>query len=423
MKRILLFVFSISLLTRLLSQSNVVPNPEMTLIDTTKKVEIKPEERKSHWYERISLRGYFQLRHNRIGVDNPKYVCDQCDRSWGDKRNFAIRRARLILSGQVSPELFIYIQPDLANTVGTSTHYLQIRDAYFDWSFDKKREFRLRFGQSKVPFGFENMQSSQNRLPLDRSDATNSMVANERDLGIFFYWAPEKVRALFKQVIEEGLKGSGDYGVLGFGLYNGQIANRLEANNDFHYVARASYPFQIGKQIIEPGVQGILGKYTLNAEDGLTIDKTTGKPKAKNNGTLNYDDSRIGATLNLYPKPFGILAEFNAGKGPEYDKDLDSITTKNLYGGFITASYMIKYKKQVIFPFIRYQYYKGGKKFERDATSHLVNEIEGGIEYQPTKNVEIVLEYVNGRRRFENAGNKTNDQIGSLFRTQFQFNF
>jgi hypothetical protein len=53
-------------------------------------------------------------------------------------------------------------------------------------SFDTKKEFRVRVGQSKVPF-FENLQSSQNRLTLDRNDALNSAVANERDLA-FFYW-------------------------------------------------------------------------------------------------------------------------------------------------------------------------------------------------------------------------------------------
>jgi len=35
-------------------------------------------------------------------------------------------------------------------------------------NIDKKREFRFRFGQSKIPYGFENMQSNQNRLPLDK---------------------------------------------------------------------------------------------------------------------------------------------------------------------------------------------------------------------------------------------------------------
>jgi Phosphate-selective porin O and P len=410
----------------LFSQNTVTPSPELIAVDTiiSKKIEVKPEEKKTAWYERISLRGYFQIRHNRIGVENTKYSCDQCDKSWADGKNFAIRRGRLILSGQVSPELAIYIQTDLANTIGnTTTHYLQIRDVYFDWSFDKKREFRLRFGQSKVPFGFENMQSSQNRLPMDRSDATNSAVANERDLGIFFYWAPQKTRALFKQLIEDGLKGSGDYGVLGFGVYNGQLANKLEFNNDFHYVACASFPFQIGKQIIEPGLQSYTGMYKINAEDGLTLDKTTGKPLVKTNKDLNYLDQRAAVSLNLYPQPFGILAEFNIGKGPEFDKNKDSITTATLMGGFVTATYMIKFKKQVIFPFVRYQYYKGGKKFEKDATSHLVDEIEGGFEYQPTKNVEIVFEYINGRRRFENMGKQDNNQYGSLFRTQFQFNF
>jgi phosphate-selective porin len=78
-------------------------------------------------------------------------------------------------------------------------------------SFDTK-EFRLRVGQSKVPFGFENLQSSQNRLTLDRNDALNSAVANERDLGAFFYW-PSKIRERFAMLVKDGYKGSGDYGV------------------------------------------------------------------------------------------------------------------------------------------------------------------------------------------------------------------
>jgi hypothetical protein len=81
----------------------------------------------------------------------------------------------------------------------------------------QKKEFRLRVGQSKVPFGFENLQSSQNRLTLDRNDALNSAVANERDLGAFFYWAPSKIRERFAMLVKDGYKGSGDYGVFAFG--------------------------------------------------------------------------------------------------------------------------------------------------------------------------------------------------------------
>jgi hypothetical protein len=49
-------------------------------------------------------------------------------------------------------------------TCAGTNNFLQIRDAYFDLSFDAKKEYRVRIGQSKVPYGFENLQSSQNRL-------------------------------------------------------------------------------------------------------------------------------------------------------------------------------------------------------------------------------------------------------------------
>jgi hypothetical protein len=54
-------------------------------------------------------------------------------------------------------------------------------------------------------------------LTLDRNDALNSAVANERDLGAFFYWAPSKIRERFAMLVKDGYKGSGDYGVFAFG--------------------------------------------------------------------------------------------------------------------------------------------------------------------------------------------------------------
>src|SRR5690606_15909463 len=110
----------------------------------------------------------------------------------------------------------------------------------------------------------ENMQSSQNRLPLDRNDGLNSALRNERDLGIFFYCAPEKIRQRFSMLTREGYKGSGDYGVLGFGVYNGQTANLEDLNNNKHVVLRLAYPFEIGSQIFEPGIQAYTGMHTID---------------------------------------------------------------------------------------------------------------------------------------------------------------
>lgn len=371
-------------------------------------------EKKVQWYDKIQLRGYVQVRYNRLFETNPNLKSDQGDKSIGNLGGFFIRRARLVFSGQLNNHVYFYIQPDLASSPSaTSLHFAQIRDAYFDVSIDKKREFRFRIGQSKVPYGFENMQSSQNRLPLDRNDALNSGVANERDLGVLFLYAPKKIRELYSSLVSDGLKGSGDYGMFAFGLYNGQTANKPEINNNTHWVTRLSYPFKLWNQIIEPGVQMYRGIYKL---DNITAG-------VKNNKSLEYNDERMAASLVLYPKPFGIQAEYNIGKGPEYDRTLDSITTKNLSGGYVTASYFLKLKKHTLIPFCRYTVYEGGKKFELDARAYKVEEFEGGIEYQPMKYLEITTSWVHSEKWTSDRAKKDNFQVGSFMRIQCQLNF
>ncbi len=365
------------------------------------------------WYENFQIRGYLQVRYNRLLETNPDLECEQCDKSWGDDGGFFIRRARIIFSGQISKRVYFYIQPDFASSAGTTGNVAQFRDAYFDLGLDKDNQFRIRLGQSKVPYGFENMQSSQNRLPLDRNDALNSALTNERDIGAFFYWAPKKTRTLFTSLVKDGLKGSGDYGVFAFGAYNGQTANQTEKNDNVHLVTRLSYPFQIGNQIIEPGIQAYTGKFVL-------LSTSSGVKKAENS---EYLDQRAAASLVLYPKPFGIQAEYNIGRGPEFNKFTDSIELQGLKGGYITLSYMLKVKNQTLIPFVRGQYYEGGKKHELDARSYKVNEYEIGIEWQPHKTFELVAMYTFSNRRFEDFVKQDNFQQGRLLRLQAQINF
>ena len=49
--------------------------------------------------------------------------------------------------------------------------------------------------------------------------------------GAFVYWAPKQVRDRFKMPVNNGLKGSGDYGVVAFAACNDQTANGVVANN------------------------------------------------------------------------------------------------------------------------------------------------------------------------------------------------
>ncbi len=377
---------------------------------------VAPKKETKNWYESFSIRGYAQIRYNRLLETNENLKCDQCDRSIGKDGGFALRRGRIIISGNVAKNVYLYIQPDFGSVTGTTQNIFQVRDAYFDVSFDKKQEFRLRIGQSKVPYGFENMQSSQNRLPLDRNDGLNSAVSNERDLGAFFYWAPKSKRELFTAVVRDQYKGSGDYGVFAFGLYNGQTANRAEANNNLHAVARVSYPFKIKNQIIEPALQAYTGKYVLPA------DLRSATTKAANG--FEFNDRRVATSLIVYPKPFGIQAEYNWGEGPQYNPLKDSIETRNLKGGYITLTYRAALKNgMLLFPYTRLQKYDGGKKHELDARSYSVKEIETGVEWQVNKNFELTASYVISERRFEDNKAKNNLQKGNFMRLQAQVNF
>lgn len=405
-----------------------VKNEVMRILDSINKAKLPDTKSgggvEEHWYDRISLRGYAQIRYNGLFSTNDKVSCDQCDKSWGttstapdakSNNGLFIRRARLVFSGQVHPNVFFYFQPDFASSPSSGIqNFVQIRDLYFDLSFDKKREYRLRVGQSKIPYGFENMQSSSQRLTLDRADGINSSIANERDLGMFFYWAPAEIRERFDMLVKDGYKGSGDFGVFAFGVYNGQIANKIDGNRDLNVVARVTYPFVIGNQIIEPGIQAYTGKWAFTGEvsSGVAV-----------NDPQYIKDQRIGATFVLYPKPFGIQTEYNIGTGPRYNTTTNSIDVTDLNGGYVLLNYKWDIKKQHIYPFAKFQYYDGGKKYEKDARSYVVRDYQLGVEWQPIKAFELTAEYVIADRTFEDSALPVNRQQGNLLRLQAQFNF
>jgi len=397
--------------TPVIAHPTDVPKSDPPRVVAAAKIARPPEQRP--WHEKYSLRGYSQFRYNRLFSTNGLLACEQCDRSVGLNNGFFIRRARFILSGDVTDKIYMYFQPDFATSSG-NLNFAQVRDLYFDVAFDRKKEFRVRVGQSKIPFGFENLQSSQNRLSLDRADPLNSSHANERDLGAFFYWAPAPVRRRFTDLVNGGLKGSGDYGVLGIGVYNGQNANRPEGNNNLHTVARVTYPFKLkGGQIIEPGVQAYTGRFAVTSDQrGAAV-----------GGPVNFSDQRAALSLVVYPQPLGFQAEYNVGTGPRFNPSTKRIEQSGLQGGYAQAMYLRKMYGQTFIPFARYQYYSGGKKQELDARSYLVRDVELGLEWQPNPFLELVGLYVRADRTFEDSRALNNRQKGNLFRIQMQLNY
>lgn len=343
---------------------------------------------KSKWYEKLSLRGYTQFRTTTLfNRDLSPNLVVPNDPSVSETDTLNIRRGRITLSGDVSDHVSLYAQLDFYGSVGGSGDKgLQSRDLYADIYLDDAKEYRFRAGLSKVPFGWVNLQSSGNRAPMERPDAINSAAEGERDFGLYFYWAPKEIRELFKHLVKSGLKGSGDYGVVGVGAYSGQGPNRSDLNGDVHWAARLAYPFRFGeKQIAEVAIQGYTGDFVVGTQ---AIAGTT--PTVDSQGV---DDERVGVTAVLYPQPFGFEAEWNWGVGPELNSALTTINSESLQGGYLQANYLLETSKGNVFPFARWNYFDGARKFAKNAPWDQVNELDLGFEWSPWPELEVSVMY------------------------------
>lgn len=364
----------------------------------------------SKWYEKIGLRGYTQLRTTSLfNEDLTPDLVVPADSSVSEKETFLIRRGRFIFSGDVSEHVFLYAQFDAFGSVGGSGDKgLQTRDLYADVALDADKEYRFRVGQSKVPYGFVNLQSSQNRAPMERPDALNSAVEGERDIGVFFYWAPKEIRNLFRDLVRKGLKGSGDYGVLGFGAYSGQGLNRSDQNGEFHWIGRASYPIQFDNgQILELGAQAYAGDFVVSTQTLGSGASAVPAPTAKADG---LDDERVALSATLYPKPIGFEAEWTWGEGPELNSTLTAVEVESLHGGYLQVNALIETSKGPLFPFVRWNYFDGARKFRANAPSNEINELDFGVEWAPWPELELAVMYTH---TFERTN--TTDTSGPAF--------
>ena len=377
-----------------------------------------------NWFEKISIRGYVQGRYNWImeGRD----LRSEYDSSIGDNTGFILRRVRLVFSGDITDWLSFYIQPEFAGSVSgvsDANSFAQLRDAYTDIFLPvpflglAEKELRIRAGLSKIPFGFENVQSSQQRAAIDRSDAINSAANGERDLGLFIYYTPTEKRKLFRRLIDAGLKGSGDYGVLGFGVYNGQTLNITERNDNKHIVLHFTYPLELPYgQIIQFGVDAYRGTFKV-ATSGTGLPAA---PSVQNTG--NILDERVGVHFVLFPQPFGLQAEWNWGNGPQLNAAQTRIAEGDIQGGYVQAMYKWDYKWMTFIPYFRWQEYHGGKKHRTNTPFNVVREYEVGLEWQFSRALELTVAYAH-MKRTDTQTAPYPIREGDLLRTQLQWNF
>ncbi|MEN9652742.1 MAG: hypothetical protein RL303_462, partial [Verrucomicrobiota bacterium] len=338
------------------------------------------------WYEKMSIDGYTQVRNTEAMSDDAGLTgALPADRSVDPNQNLVIRRGRFKISGDFG-RVFLYTQFDLAASVDSGSRGnlgMQTRDIYADIALDEAKEHRIRVGVSKVPYGWVNLQSSQNRLQMERPEALNSAVEGERDQGLYYMYANTEDRALFKSLVKDGFKGSGDYGVFTAGVYSGAGLNRADNNGGVHSVVRFSKPWvSASGQMYEAGIGAYAGRFKVTTSE-LSTGANNAPTMSDTDKNEGFIDRRAVATFIMYPQPWGIEAEWTTGQGPQLNHERNAITTQSLQGGYIMVNYRHKYGEQSEFlPFVRWNYFDGARKFANNAPKLCVNEIDVGFEWQ-----------------------------------------
>jgi phosphate-selective porin len=227
------------------------------------------------------------------------------------------------------------------------------------------------------------------------------------------------------------------------GAYNGQGANTREINDNYHVVARASYPWKTESgQIYEVGVQGYTGKYMASVGSGTsnlvrqTPSSSTVAPTIDGGSSYNQygiKDERAAISFMMYPMPFGLQGEWNWGKTPGLDMTDLKVKEQKLNGGYVQAFYKIDHVKVgdtdgTVIPFIKYQYFDGFNKAETNAPQNKVNDWEAGAEWQIAPEVELVayLHHMNRTNVVTGAPTGVADYAkfkADALRVQLQYNF
>jgi hypothetical protein len=109
-------------------------------------------------------------------------------------------------------------------------------------------------------------------------------------------------------------------------------------------------------------------------------------PTQDANGEL---DQRVGFTAVWYPQPIGVETEWNFGRGPELSADSTRIDSQSLHGGYVQINYRQQHSSGTWFPFARWNYFDGARKFGRNAPPTKVNEVDFGLEFARWAEIEL----------------------------------
>lgn len=222
----------------------------------------------------IKVSGYIQGRYEFDQSTNEVAAGDK------NKNSFSVRRARIKVAGNPTPNTGAVIQIDAGGNDSATS--VVDKDAYLEYYFKGNPGLgtTLTFGQFLWPFGYQLVQSSSVRETPEMARVVRVLFPGEYDRGIKFSTATEK-----KWTIEAG-------------LMNGSGVNTLDTNND----------------------KDIVGRFRYALADNLDMGLSWYAGKAGNTTALQTDKTRYGADFQYYLPKTSLKAEYITAKDLGFTK-------------------------------------------------------------------------------------------------------
>ena len=311
------------------------------------------------WVNNIKFSGYGMLQYQAEDKDN------------AHSNTFNLRLARFILDGKIG-DFDWRAQIQGTNATGPGQPTVQLVDLYAEWR--KYPEFKVRVGQFKRAFTYENPTHPITQGWRSYADVINKLSAfgdrtgekssGGRDIGIQFsgdLFPNANGRRVFHYQL---------------GIYNGEGVNQKDMDNRKDI---------IGGAWIMP-IKGLrIGAFGWTGSRGGMLDPNTGK-------TISIKKNRYALSAEYDLNDYTFRAEYIHSQGwgaksPGNNvREIDYSKGDKADGWYVFG--IVPLVKSKLYAKARYQTYRNQKEW---ATS--VNQVECGLNYRFTKNLELHAEY------------------------------
>lgn len=319
----------------------VVPEPEETLetaeLSVPEDVELRAELGRGVTVAvgdafSLTLRARIQVR-VALAHPAPGAIDAGAPDDWA--LEFQIRRARLQLQGHAfAPQLRYYIQLGFSPQDMERDLLVPLRDAQLIWT--PFRDFGIRMGQMKVPYGLQRVVSSSAQQFVDRSSVTAELNL-DRDIGVVLF-SDDFLGlggALQYQLGVFGGRGRNRFGSFDSALIAGQIrANPLGAFDHLSESDHARSP--------EP-------RLSIGASAAYNLDSNRARSThAQTFAIGHFDYLHLGADLHFKWAGLSVLSEvmYREASAPsatgEVDGETVTVHSRSAWGWFAQAGYLLE---------------------------------------------------------------------------------